>query len=108
MNGPDTSFVIVRKKLSFIGGHVHRNRTLTFASFAGETEIKRFLHRFTLPAIRDHFALQHLPEQPCASSCRMLLFHCHAIARAHRAVASSATFTDTHAAEYGARKTALV
>src|SRR2546421_1283955 len=38
----------------------------------------------------------------------MLLFHRHAIARAHRAVAGFATFTDTHTAQDGARKTSLV
>src|SRR5439155_4586082 len=108
MNGPHTAFVVVRKKLSFVRGHVHRYRALTFASFAGETEIERFLHLLTLPAICDHPALQHLPKQSRPSARRMLLLHSHAIARAHRLMPGLAALADADTAKYGARKTSLV
>ena len=54
-------FIIVGQELGLIGRDIDAYRTVFFASFAGETKVKRRFHVDILPAITDDFALHHLP-----------------------------------------------
>jgi hypothetical protein len=73
------------KKLRLIARYVDAYGTVALASFAGETQLERFLHVRIVPTVLDHTALGHLPEQVSASAGGMFLFPGDAKTWAHHA-----------------------
>src|ERR1022692_3482259 len=98
----DTAFVVVRKKLGFVGGNVDADRAIAFASFAGEAEVERLLDFFAAPAVADDpifsaLALGHLPEQVGTASGGVLFVVRGAVAGAHQAAFFTAALAHAHA-----------
>src|SRR5689334_4877425 len=92
MNGSNSSLPIVRKKFCFIGGHVHVDRAVPFAALARQAEVKCFLYVFVAPAIANHVAVQHFPEQVCPSAGGVHLFARNHVARTHCVLITFAVF----------------
>ena len=55
------AFIVMSKKLGFVGGHVDGDRTLGFAGFAGETEVEGFFDLLIFPLAGEDFTLHQLP-----------------------------------------------
>src|SRR4051812_45599034 len=94
----------MRQELRLVGGHVGVRRAFTAAALAAEARIKRLAHVLALPAVGDHFAAQHLVQQPAATARRIALFLGAAVARAHGAAARRAALTHADAVLRGARE----
>src|SRR5690242_8490535 len=62
------AFPIVGQEFSFISCDIYVNRAVSFASFAGETQIEGFLDALIAPAVFDDVAMQHFPEQVSAAA----------------------------------------
>src|SRR5436190_24152982 len=86
IGGPGTQppLVIMRKKLSFVDGHVHLDGAFAFATLARQTKIERGFHFLTLPTVANCLAADHLAQQPRAPARGMLLFHGDHVTRTHR------------------------
>ena len=106
--GPQPAFVIVREKLGLVRRHVDIDRTIALAAFAGQAQIERFADRLALPAVGQHVAVEHLPQQPCAAARAVLLFARDHVARTHHLVAMIAALADAHAAQRRPRERPLV
>ena len=102
------SFMVVRKKLGLVSGQVNAHRAIALAAFAGEAKIKRLFHGLVAPAVPDHVALRHLPQQVGAAAGGVLFVAGHAKARTHYAAFIVAAFPDSDAAQSGACQAALV
>src|ERR1041385_909619 len=74
MTRTQTPFPVMGEKLSFVGGDVDVDRTISLAALAGEAKIQRFLYVLVTPAIADDVAVQHFPEMMSASARGMALF----------------------------------
>ena len=90
---------MMSEKLRLVGRHIDRNRAVTLASFARQTEVKRGLHIFVLPFPANHIALSHLPEQMRAAASGMLFLPSHAEAGAHDAALILAALAHTYTAQ---------
>ena len=87
------------EKLRLVGRHIDRNRAVTLASFARQTEVKRGLHIFVLPFPSNHIALSHLPEQMRPPAGGMLFFAGNAKAGTHDAAVILAALAHTYTAQ---------
>ena len=102
------SLVIVREKLGLVCGQVNAHRAIALAALAGEAEIERLFHVLVAPAVADHVALGHLPEQVGAAAGGVLLFVGHAPAGTHDAAFFAAAFSYADAAQSGVGQAAVV
>ena len=100
--------MVVGKEFGLVGGQVHAHRAVALAAFAGETQIQRLFHGLVAPAVPDHVALRHLPEQVGAAAGGVLFFAGHAKAGTHDAAFIVAAFPDSDAAQSGAGQAAVV
>lgn len=92
------AFEVVAKELGLVSGHIHRDGALTFASLAGEAEIKRFFDLLVLPLIGQDLALHQLPEKMSATTSGMELLTGSHKAGTHGASVGLATGADADAA----------
>src|SRR5580693_2830404 len=98
----------MRQELGLIGGHIHSDGTIAFATFTGKAEVDRVLDVFVAPTTADDVALGHFPEQVGASTGRVLLFAGHSEAWTHYAALVVTAFSHSHAAERGLRQAAVI
>src|SRR5580704_3656275 len=89
------ALVVVRQKLSSVGGDINICRAFRFACFARQTQIERFLDVFIMPSARDHFALQQLKQHMSTATCAVLFFQGHHVTRAHRTAILLATLSQS-------------
>ena len=100
--------MIVREKFGLVRGQINAHRAVALAALAGEAEVERLFHVLVAPAVADHVALGHLPEQVGAAAGGVLLFVRHPPARAHDAAFLAAAFSDADAAQHGVGQAAVV
>ncbi len=100
--------MIVREKLGLICGQVNAHRTVALAALAGEAQIERLFYIFVAPAVADHVAFGHLPEQVGAAAGGVLLFMGHTPAGTHDAALFAPAFSHADAAQSGVRQAAVV
>src|SRR6267378_3929340 len=108
MDGTQAAFMVVREKLSLVGGQVDGDGAIALATFAGETEVEGLLDFLTPPAVADDFALGHLPEQVRAAAGGVLFFAGHAEAGTHHPTFVVAALPHSDAAQGGMREAAMV
>ena len=102
------AFIVVRKELGLVSGQVNAHGTIALAAFAGEAKIQRLFHGLVAPAVPDHVALRHLPQQVGAAASGVLFVAGHAKARTHYTAFIVAAFPYTYAAQSGACQAALI
>jgi hypothetical protein len=98
----------MREELSFVSGHVHRDRAIALAAFAREAKIQRLLHVLVAPPVGDYVAAHHFEKQMGAAPRRVHFFARRFEARAHRFAFETATLADAETTLRGESKTALV
>src|ERR1700693_3148795 len=100
--------MVVRQKLGLVSGQVNAHRTVALAAFAGEAEIERLFYILVAPAVADHVALGHFPEQMGAAESGVFLFMRHPPTGTHDAAFLAAAFSYAYAAQHGVRHAAVV
>src|ERR1700686_4377802 len=96
------------EKFGFVGGQVNAHRAIALAALAGEAEVERLLYVFVAPAVADHVALGHLPEQVSAAAGGVFLLMGHPPAGTHDAAFFAAAFSYSDAAQHGVGHAAVV
>src|SRR5579875_1324080 len=98
----------MREELRLISGHVHVNRAFRLATLAGQTKAEGFAHIRVAPLSLNHFAMEHLKEQPRATAGGMLFLSRGSVAGAHRAAAFLAAFANADTTLDGLLKTSAI
>ena len=102
------AFVVMRQELSLVGGYIDAHGTVTFATFAGQTEVERFLHVLIAPAVVDDIALGHLPQQMSPAAGGMFLLAGYAETGTHCPAFEAPAFAHSHAAQSGVGEAAVI
>ena len=108
VSGPRTPFVVVRKKLGLVGGHIDIHRAFGAAALARQAEVEGFANRLAPPTLLHGIALEHLEEQVGATTRRVHFFLGGHVARAHRAIELLAALTNADAPLGRVREAAVI
>src|SRR5579872_2340404 len=101
-------FIIMRKKLGLVGRDIDADGTVALATFASQTQIKRFFYVLITPAVFNDITFGHLPEQVSAAAGGMFFFSRYPETGAHYAAVVVPALADANTTQCGSRKAAFI